>query len=158
MLSVWHGDFKHLARRSSSDKVLHNKAFNNPKNPKYDCYQRGLASMVYKFFDQKSSATRAHSENLTTQNKFAGSAVKNEIALNQKLVEEWHKLIITSFEKRKPYSSFKDNIWGADLADMELKSKFNKELPFLLYVIDIYSKYAWVVPLKNKKDITITNY
>ena len=55
------------------------------------------------------------------------------------------------------YSSFKDNIWGADLADMQLLSKFNKGFRFLLCVIDIFSKYAWVVPLKDKKGISIAN-
>ena len=55
------------------------------------------------------------------------------------------------------YSGFKDNIWGADLADMHLINKFNKKFRFLLCVIDIFSKYAWVVPLKQKKGITITN-
>ena len=53
------------------------------------------------------------------------------------------------------YSSFRDNIWGADLADMQLLSKFNKGYKFLLCVIDIYSKYAWVIPLKDKKGISI---
>ena len=47
------------------------------------------------------------------------------------------------------YSTFKDNIWGADLSDMQLISKFNKRFRFLLCVIDIFSKYAWAVPLKN---------
>ena len=55
------------------------------------------------------------------------------------------------------YSSFNDNIWGVDLADMQLLSKFNKGLRFLLCVIDIFSKYAWVIPLKGKKDIGIVN-
>ena len=50
-----------------------------------------------------------------------------------------------------------DNIWGADLADMQLISKFNKGIRFLLCFIDIFSKYAWVIPLKDKKGITITN-
>ena len=49
------------------------------------------------------------------------------------------------------HSSFKDNVWGADVANMQLNSKFNKGIRFLLCVIDIYSKYAWVVPLKDKK-------
>ena len=52
---------------------------------------------------------------------------------------------------------FKDNIWGADLADMQSINKYNKGFYFLLCVIDIYSKYAWVVPLKDKIGITITN-
>ena len=55
------------------------------------------------------------------------------------------------------YSSFKNNIWGADLADMQLLSKFNKGFKFLLCVIDIFSKYAWVVPLKDKKGVSIVN-
>ena len=55
------------------------------------------------------------------------------------------------------YSSFRDNIWGADLADMQLLSKFNKEFIFLLCVIDIFSKYAWVIPFKDKKGISIVN-
>ena len=52
-----YGDFKDLARRTASDKVLRDKAFNIAKNPKYDGYQRGLASMVYKFFDKKSGGS-----------------------------------------------------------------------------------------------------
>ena len=55
------------------------------------------------------------------------------------------------------YSSFKDNIWGVDLANMQLLSKFNKGFRFLLYVIDIFSKHAWVIPLKDKKAISIVN-
>ena len=58
-------------------------------------------------------------------------------------------------EKRKVYSTFKDNIWGVDLADMQLLSKYNKGIGFLLCAIDIFSKYAWVVPLKDKKGISI---
>ena len=48
-----YGDFKDLVRRTASDKVLRDKAFNIAKNPKYDGYQRGLTSMVFKFFDKK---------------------------------------------------------------------------------------------------------
>ena len=55
------------------------------------------------------------------------------------------------------YLSFKGNIWSADLADMKLISNFNKGIRFLLYFIDIICKYAWVVPLKDKKDVTIGN-
>ena len=52
---------------------------------------------------------------------------------------------------RKAHSFFINNIWGAELAQMQLLSKFYKGICFLLCVIDIYSKYAWVVPLKDKK-------
>ena len=51
-----YGDFKDIARRTASDKFLRDKAFNIAKNPKYDGYQRGLASMVYKFFDKKAAS------------------------------------------------------------------------------------------------------
>ena len=76
---------------------------------------------------------------------------------NEQLAEEIHRPIIRTFKKRKVYSTFKDNIWGADLADMQLISKFNKGFRFLLCVIDIFSKYSWVVPLKNKKRVSIVN-
>ena len=76
---------------------------------------------------------------------------------NQQLAEELHKPIIKKFKKRKVYSAFKDNIWGADLADMQLRSKFNKGFRFLLCFIDIFSKYAWVVPLKDRKGVSIVN-
>ena len=74
---------------------------------------------------------------------------------NEQLAEELHKPIIRKFEKRRVYSTFKDNIWGADLDDMQLLSKYNKGMRCLLCVIDIFSKYAWVVPLKDKKGISI---
>ena len=120
------------------DKILKNKGFDISKDPKYNGYQRGLASMVYKFFDSKVS----------------GSGAKL-ISQNKQLVNELHKPIIRKFEKRKVYSTFKDNIWGVDLADRQLLSKYNKGFRFLLCVIDIFSKYAWVVPLKDKKGISI---
>ena len=97
--------------------------------------------MTYIFFDQKT----------------ASGAVQKEIMQNEELAKELCKQIIRKFEKRKVHSFFIDNIWGADLADIQLISKFDKEFKFLLYVIDIYSKYIWGIPLKEKKSITITN-
>ena len=135
-----YGDFKDLPKRTAPDKVLRDKAFKIASNQKYDGYQRGLASMVYRFFDKKSQGS--------------GLASNKE---NIQLANELHKLIIKKFNKRKVYSSFKDNIWGVDLADMQLLSKFNKEFRFLLCVIDIFSKYAWVIPSKDKKGISIVN-
>ena len=73
------------------------------------------------------------------------------------LANELQKPIIEKFEKWKVHSSFINNIEGAVLADIQLTSRFNKGLWFLLYVIDIYSKYAWVVPLEDKKSIRIAN-
>ena len=72
----------------------------------------------------------------------------------QKLAEELNKSIIKKLKKRAVYLGFKDNIWDADLADMQLISTFNKGFRFLLCVIDIFRKYAWVVPLKDKKCVT----
>ena len=63
--------------------------------------------------------------------------------------------LLENLKKRKVYSTFKDNIWGVDLADMQLLSKYIKGIRFLLCVIHIFSKYAWVVPLKDKKGISI---
>ena len=99
--------------------------------------------MVYKFFDKKTAGSGV----TMLANK---SAIKS-MPQNEQLAEELHKPIIRKFEKRKVYSAFKDNIWGADLADMQLISKFNKGFRFLLCVIDIFSKHAWVVPLNDKK-------
>ena len=76
---------------------------------------------------------------------------------NQELAEQFHKPIIRKFEKCEVLSPFIDNIWGVDLADMQLISKFNKGILFLLCVIDIFSKYAWIFPLKDKKGTPVTN-
>ena len=94
--------------------------------------------MVYKFFDKKTMES---------------SAVEPSL----KVADELHKPIIKKFNKRKVYSSFKDNIWGVDLADMQLLSKFNKGIKYLLCVIDLFSKYAFVIPLKDKKGVSIVN-
>ena len=115
-----YGDFKDLKKRTIADKVLRDKAFKIASDQKYDGYQRGLASMVYKFFHKKSQGS--------------GVANNNE---NTQLAEELHKPIIRKFEKRKLYSSFRDNIWGVDLADMQVLSKYNKGYRFLLCVIFI---------------------
>ena len=67
------------------------------------------------------------------------------------LADELHKPVIKKFNKRKVYSQFKDNIWGVDLADMQSFSRKNKGIKYLLCAIDLYSKYAFVVPVKDKK-------
>ena len=94
--------------------------------------------MIYTFFDKKSKGSSVGNNN-------------NKSKQNMQLVEELHKPIIRNFKKRTVYSGFKDNIWGADLVDMQLISKFNKGFRLLLCVIVIFSKYAWVVPLNDKK-------
>ena len=129
-----YGDFKDLKGRTASDKILRDRAFNIAKNRKCDGYQRGLASMVHKFFDKKSASL--------TYKSVSGSGVNIPLEFNEQFAKVLHKPIIRKLKKRKVYSGFKDNIWGADLADMQLISKFNKEFRFLLCVIDIFSKYA----------------
>ena len=134
-----YGKIKDLVKRTQSDKVLTDKSFTIASNPNYDGYQRGLASMVYKFFDRKSK----------------GSGIVNEP--NHQLANELYKQIIRKFKKRKVYLFFRDNIWGFDLADMQPLSKYNKGIKDLLSAIDLFSKYAWVVPIKDKKRSSIVN-
>ena len=71
--------------------------------------------------------------------------------------DELHKPVIKKFNKRKVYSQFKDNIWGVDLANMQSLSRQNKAIKYLLCAIDLFSKYAFVIPLKDKKGISIAN-
>ena len=134
-----YGKSKDLVKRTQSDKGLRDRAFKIASDPKYDGYQRRLASMVYKFFDKKSK----------------GSGITNESIYQ--LANELHKPIIKKIKKRKVYSSFKDNIWGADLADIQSLSKYNKVIKYLLCAIDLLSKYAWVMSLKDKKGTCIVN-
>ena len=140
-----YSDSKDLTKRTIADKILRDKAFNIAKDQKYDGYQKGLASTVYKFFDKKSAGSGAKHVNNNTKLK----------PQNQQLAEELHKPIIKKFEKRKVHAAFKDNIWGVNLADMQLLSRYNKGIRFLSCVINIFSKYAWVVPLKDKKGVSI---
>ena len=93
-----YGDFKDLKRRTFSDKFLTDKTFAIAKNPKCDGYQRGLASLVYKFLDKKSEGSRV---------------ANNEIKQHLQLAKELHKPITRNFKKATVYSGFKDNIWGS---------------------------------------------
>ena len=95
-----YSDSKDLTKRTAADKILRNRAFNIAKDQKYDGNQRGLASMVYKFFDKKSTGSGAKHVNikLTPQ--------------NQQLAEELHKTIIRKFDKRKVHTAFKDKYLG----------------------------------------------
>ena len=102
-----YADNKNLINRTKADKVLRDKAYNVASHPEYYGYQRGLASMVYKFFDKTSM----------------GSGIVKSNSL--KLTDELHKPVIRKFNKRKVYSQFKDNIWGVGLADMQSLSKKN---------------------------------
>ena len=95
--------------------------------------------MVYKFFDKKSN----------------GRGIANEP--NYQLTNELHQQIIQKFKKKKVYSLFRDNIWGVDLADMQSLSKYKNGIKYLLCAIDLFSKYVWVLPLKNKRETNIVH-
>ena len=113
-----YGISKDLAKRTQSDNVLRDKASKIASDPKYDGYQRGLALMVYKFFAKK----------------YSGSGVATRP--NYQLANELHRQINRKFKRRKVYSSFRDSIWGVDLADMQSLNKYNKGIKYLLCAID----------------------
>ena len=92
--------------------------------------------MVYKFSDKRSS----------------GGAIKPKP--NYQLTNELHRQIIRKFRKRKVHLFFRDNIWGVDMLSL---SKYNKGIKYLLCAIDLFSKYAWVIPLEDKRGIIIVN-
>ena len=119
-----YGNSKDFAKRTQSGKVLRDKAFKIAGYAKYDGYQRGLAAMVYTFFDKKSS--------------WSGVATPSYQSAN-----ELHKQIIRKFKRRIVYSLFRNNIWDTGLADMQS--------------IYLFGKYAWFVPLKDERVITIVN-
>ena len=133
--------YKDSVNRKQSDIVLKNKALRIATDPKVDGYQRSLAAMVYKFFNERTKG-------------LGMNFVKHSLN-NLQLAEELHKSIVRNFKRRKVYSSFKDNIWGVDSAVMSLISKFNKGIKYLLCIIDFFSRYAWVIPLKNEKKLIV---
>ena len=113
-----------MTKRTASNKVLFDKVFGIANNPKYDRYQRGIAAMVHKFLDKKTS----------------GRAIKNENMSNKELAEELHKPIIKKFNKRKLHSFSINNIWVADIVYIQLISKSNKGIRlfvFFYYVLFI---------------------
>ena len=143
-----YADHKDLINRTEAGKVLRDKADDIAINQEYDEYQRGLASMVYKFFDKKSTGSGIARDTTKSSSLERSSSI---------LADELHKPIINKFNKRKVYSQFKDNIWGVDLAKMQSLSRKNKGIKYLLCAIDLYSNYAFVIPLKDKKGISIVN-
>ena len=118
-----YGKYKDLNKRTQSDKVIKTQALEIASNPKYDRYQRGVASMIFHFFDKRSKGSGTNSMS------------------NKQFTNGLHKPIIRKTKKRKVYSSFKDNIWGVDLADMQLTSQYNKGIRYLQCVIDRFSRY-----------------
>ena len=115
---------------------MRDRAYETARNHNYGRYQRALASMVYRFFQKKT-----------------GSGV----SVYEQLPEELHKPVIKRFKRRKAYARFKGNIWAADLAVMESLSSKNKNVKYLLCVINDFTKYAWVKFLKDEKKKTFLN-
>ena len=96
--------------------------------------------MVYKVFDKKS---------------IVSGIVNNEIKQILQLAEELQKkTILRNFEKRTIYT----NIYGVDLADLQSLSKYNKRIRYLLFVIDLFNKYAWVIPIKIKNVLVLLTH
>ena len=92
--------------------------------------------MFYKVFDKKTGS---------------------ETSVNEQLAEELHKPAVKKFKKRKIYARFKDNIWAADLTQMESSPSKNKKVKYLLCVIDVFTDFAWAKTLKDKKGKTALN-
>ena len=123
-------DSKGLAKRTISDKMLKDEAYEIARSRGYVWYQRALVIMVYTFFDKK-----------------AGS----EISVNEKLAKELHKLVIKNMKRRKSYAWFKDNIWAEDLAEIESLSSKNKNVKYLLCVMDVFTNMHGVWKTKTVK-------
>ena len=111
-----YGKSKDLAKRTQSDKVLRYEAFKIASESKYDGHQWGLASRVYKFFNKKSSESGVATS----------LANKSATEPNYQLANELDRQIIRKNKRWKVYSSFRENIWVVDLADMQSLSKYNR--------------------------------
>ena len=132
-----YGKYKELTKRVESDKILRDKASKIASNPKYNGYEQGLASMVYKFF--------------STQVYRPLSDIKS--MSNQQLADELHKPIIRKSKRRRVSSS--RQYLGIWLSLYVINKEIQKRIRFWLYVIYLFSKYSWVVPIKTKSCLTI---
>ena len=126
-----YSDCKDLANRTVSDKTLKNRAYEIAKIPEYDGYQRLLVKMVFKFFEKTGSGTKW--------------------SVNKELAEELQKPVPKKFKRRRAYVRFKDNICAADSPEMGILSSKYQGVKYLLRVIDLFTKYACVKPLIDKK-------
>ena len=135
-----------MARKTISNKVLCSNTFKIAKNLNYHRYQRGLGSIVYKFFDT-----------MSVDAKIFDGALKSKIMSIQQSAEEFYKWFITKFGNQKVYSSFNDSIYGADLGDMQLKNQYNKGFHFFIvssiFLTNTHGLFDWTV----KKSIATTN-
>ena len=150
--------YEDVENRLISDQKLRNSAYDTAGNPKYDGYQRGLASMVYKCFDSKVAPLDKKTMSGKGNAKHTAKPSSLKRTENNKiLAEELHKPVIKKFNRRQVYSQFRDNIWGVDLAHMQSLSNKNKGIKYLLCAIDLFSNHAFVTPLKDKKGISVVN-
>ena len=115
---------------------MKDRAYEIARSRGYYGYQRALASIAYKFFDKKTGSV---------------------VSINEQLAKELHKPVIKKFKRRKVYARFEGNMLEANLAEIQLLSSKNKNVKYLLCVIDFFTKYAWVKPLKDKKGKTVLN-
>ena len=139
---IVYGGFKDLPRRTASDKLLLDKAFDIAKNPENEDLQRVLASMIFKHFDKKSSGgavRRPQSGTLATLDKFV---IKCQIKPKQQLPKDLHKPIITNIIKLKSIFIFKKQYLGCWSSNRQLINKYNDEFRLLLCVVDIFNKCA----------------
>ena len=131
---VAYSDSKDLAKRTISDKILRDRAHETARNYNYYGYQKAFASMIYKFLDKKTGL---------------GINVKEQLA------EGLHKPVIKTFKRKKVHARFRNNIWAADLAEMKSFSSKNKNVEYLLCVIDVFTRYSWVTLLKTVKQFLL---
>ena len=136
-----YADFKDLTRRTASDKILCDKAFNIFKNQNMMDINMDLRQWSIHFLIKQYPVEQS----------------KMKLCLMENQLKNYKNQLLENLKTQKVYSFFIDNNSGTDLRDMQLISKFNKGFRFLLCVIDVYSKYAWDISLKDKKGIIITN-
>ena len=108
------------------------RAYEIAINSKYEGCQRGLASVVYNFFDKK-------------------TVLRTGASVNEELSQDLYKPVVKKFNERKVYANYKNNIWAADLAKMGFLSSKNCGVKYLSCVIDVFTKYGWIKPLKVRK-------
>ena len=124
---------KGLANRTISIKILKDRGYEIARNLKYDGYKRGLTDTMYKIFGRGSGAS-----------------------VNEYLPEELHKPVIKKFKRSRVCVRFKDNIWGTYLAEMGSLSSFNHGVKHILFVINGFTKYAWVtLKIRHKKYLSL---
>ena len=138
LVPVWNKAKRLLLAIPQKQFISKSLQFPVASNPQNDRCQHVLTSMIYNFFDKKSRDTIT----------YTGA---ESISEDQKLAKELHRPIARKFQWPKLYLSYQNSIWDADLANMELISKYNKRAKFLLCVIDIYSKCAWVSHWETRK-------